>query len=81
MAINLKRPETELLAKQIAEITGESLTDAITTTLRERLVSGRPGVLVDELMASGRDCAEHFPASLRSADLNDLLYDERELPK
>jgi antitoxin VapB len=81
--MNIKRPETELLARQVAEMTGESLTDAITTALRERLehLQRRPGVMAHELMVIGRDCAEHLPPSLRSANLNDLLYDERGLPK
>lgn len=37
MALSLKNPETERLAKELAEITGESITLAITIALKERL--------------------------------------------
>ena len=39
MAISLKDPETDALARQVATLTGESLTEAIRTSLRERLRS------------------------------------------
>ena len=37
MAINIKSAETERLARQLAEQTGESITDAVETAVRERL--------------------------------------------
>lgn len=37
MAISLKDPETDALARQVATLTGESLTEAIRTALRDRL--------------------------------------------
>ncbi len=37
MAISLKDPETDILARQVARLTGETLTEAIRTSLRERL--------------------------------------------
>ena len=37
MPINLKSEETDRLARALARLTGESLTDAITTAVRERL--------------------------------------------
>jgi len=37
MAISIKDPETDRLARELAAATGESLTDAIRTALRERL--------------------------------------------
>lgn len=36
MALNIKDPETERLAKEVATLTGESKTAAIRTALRER---------------------------------------------
>jgi antitoxin VapB len=36
MALNIKDPETERLAAEIAQLTGESKTGAIRTALRER---------------------------------------------
>jgi antitoxin VapB len=37
MALSLKDPETDALARQVAGLTGESLTVAVRTSLRERL--------------------------------------------
>lgn len=37
MALSLKNPETEQLAKELARKTGESITTAVTVALRERL--------------------------------------------
>lgn len=43
MALNIKNEEADRLARDLAAITGESLTDAVIEALRERLerVSGR----------------------------------------
>jgi antitoxin VapB len=37
MALNIKDPETEQLAAEVARITGESKTGAVRTALRERM--------------------------------------------
>lgn len=37
MALSLKNPETEQLAKELARKTGESITTAVTVALRQRL--------------------------------------------
>ncbi|MDQ4043975.1 MAG: type II toxin-antitoxin system VapB family antitoxin, partial [Chloroflexota bacterium] len=38
MALSIKNPEAERLARELARTTGESLTQAVTAALRERLV-------------------------------------------
>ncbi|MEO8192750.1 MAG: type II toxin-antitoxin system VapB family antitoxin [Gemmatimonadales bacterium] len=42
MALSIKNPETDRLAHQLAEATGESLTVAVTTAIRNRLEAVRP---------------------------------------
>jgi len=44
MALNIKSPETDRLARELASATGESITTAVSTALRERLarIRGRP---------------------------------------
>lgn len=42
MAISIKDPETDRLARELARATGESLTEAIRAALRERLERHRP---------------------------------------
>jgi antitoxin VapB len=37
MALSLKDPETDSLARQVASLTGETLTEAVRVALRERL--------------------------------------------
>ncbi len=37
MALSLKNPKTEELARKLARRTGESITEAVTTALQERL--------------------------------------------
>lgn len=53
MALSIKNAEAERLARQLARTTGESITDAVTQALRERLVrtTGRvePGRLPAEI--------------------------------
>lgn len=45
MALSIKNPEAERLARELARATGESLTEAVTRALRDRLVreTGRVG--------------------------------------
>jgi antitoxin VapB len=84
MGLNIKNDETYRLVKELAEITGESLTAAVTEAVRERLERmrrDRSAGLADRLLAIGRDCAKHLKEPFRSADHGDLLYDERGLPK
>lgn len=84
MAMNIKNAETERLAKELAALTGESLTAAITESLRQRLERQRRkrgAGLADQLLAIGKDCASRLKEPFRSADHGDLLYDEMGLPK
>lgn len=84
MSLNIKNEETHRLARELAELTGENLTVAVTVAVRERLdrVRRQRGVdLVDHLLAIGRDCARHLKEPYRSIDHGTLLYDERGLPR
>jgi antitoxin VapB len=38
MALSIKNPETERLARELARVTGESITETVTRALRERMV-------------------------------------------
>jgi antitoxin VapB len=62
LALSLKDKETDRLARQVAALTGETLTDAIRKALaerleRERLRRGQPANLADRLEALGKECA------------------------
>lgn len=84
MAMNLKNEKAHRLAKELVKLTGESLTEAVTNALQERLSRVREGkkpALAERLQAIGRDCASHIKEPFRSADHGDLLYDEKGLPR
>jgi antitoxin VapB len=84
MGMNIKNKEAYRLTKQLAKLTGESLTTAVTESVRERLdrVRRKHGVdLVERLLVIGRDCAAHLKEPYRSINHGDMLYDEHGLPK
>ena len=84
MAINIKNHETQKLAKELAELTGESMTAAITNALRERLArlrSDQGDGLADLLLRIGKDCAARLREPFRSVNHGELLYNEKGLPR
>ena len=84
MGMNIKNKETYQLTKQLAKLTGESLTTAVTEAVRERLdrVRSKRGVdIAERLLVIGRDCAAHLKKPFRTIDHDNMLYDERGLPK
>jgi antitoxin VapB len=84
MSMNIKNEATHKLARQLSRITGESMTEAVTEALREKLgrvQNKQSGGLSERLLEIGRDCAPRLKEPFRSADHGDLLYDEKGLPK
>ena len=84
MSLNIKNKEAHRLAEELARLTGESMTTAVTVSLRERLERlgrARGDRLADRLLAIGRDCAGRLKEPFRSAAHGDLLYDDRGLPR
>jgi antitoxin VapB len=84
MSLNIKSEEAHRLAQELARLTGESMTAAVTEAVRQRLdrVRREQAVgLADRLLAIGKDCASRLKEPFRSVDHADLLYDERGLPR
>jgi antitoxin VapB len=84
MSLNIKSEETHKLAQELAELTGESMTGAVTEAVRERLErlrAKRNAGLADRLLKIGRECAAHLKEPFRSGNHGDLLYDEKGLPR
>ena len=84
MALNIRNPETDRLAEQLAALTGETKTAAVTQALRERLQRlrrERSGTrLADRLDTIAARVAVLPVRDGRSAD--DILgYDEIGLPR
>lgn len=84
MGLNIKNEETYQLVDELARLTGESMTGAVTQAVRERLERlrrERGERLSDRLLAIGKDCAARLREPYRSADHGELLYDDSGLPR
>ncbi|MBW3661000.1 MAG: type II toxin-antitoxin system VapB family antitoxin [Gemmatimonadetes bacterium] len=83
MALSIKNEEADRLARELAGETGESLTEAVTRSLQERLIRVRsrrePGRLRDVIREIRDRCAELPVRDGRSPD-EIIGYDERGLP-
>lgn len=84
MALNIKNSETERLAHLLADATGESLTEAVTVALRERLAAVRRIADREQMVAS----VERLQEAVRALPVLDartpeeiLGYDEFGLPR
>ncbi len=81
-SLNVKDPEAHRLALAIAGLTGEKLTHAVTTALRERLERlqrRHRKASVEELLAIADRAAAHVRRPYVAHA--ELLYDEHGLPK
>jgi antitoxin VapB len=83
MALSIKDPEADHLAREVAKATGETLTAAVVQSLRERLArlrrrQGRR--LSEEIVKIGQRCAE-LPVQDARSDDEIIGYDDRGLPR
>jgi len=82
--LNIKNEETHRLAQELARLTGESMTVAVSEAIRERLErvrgNSRKG-MADRILEIGRECAAHLKEPYKSLDIDELLYDEKGMPK
>ncbi|WP_207767176.1 type II toxin-antitoxin system VapB family antitoxin [Leptospira adleri] len=84
MALSIKDPETDSLARKLAALTGETLTEAITNSLRERLDRMEHNLNVhfslDEIYDISRRFRERIQQPISSLDHADELYNQEGLP-
>lgn len=83
MPLNIKDPATDRLVRELVEVTGESITDAVATSVRERLdrlvAQRRSSDLKAELESIVSRCAALPEFDHR--DANDIIgYDEHGVP-
>ena len=85
MGLNIKNEETCRLAADLARLTGETMTGAITVALQERLEREKrlrdTEVRAQKLRAIAERCAKLLGPGPSAVEHGDLLYDERGLPK
>ncbi len=83
MALSIKDPETERLARTLAERTGETITVATRRALQERLrrlsTAAQRAALLEDLAASRRRWSRLPVLDSRNAD-EIMGYDDRGLP-
>ena len=80
MSLNIKNEETYRLAQELAQLTGESMTAAVTEAVRERLNRVKSKGMAERIMK----IAKQSSALLKGRPLPDhgeMLYDEKGLPK
>jgi antitoxin VapB len=84
MALSIKHPEADRLARELAKSTGEGLTEAVIRALRERLAREkgrkRHRRLSEELRAIGERVAA-LPVLDQRTPEEILDYDDRGLPR
>lgn len=85
MGLNIKNDETCRLAGELARLTGETMTGAITVALRERLEREKrersAEALVREMRAIAERCAKLMGPGPSAVEIGEMLYDEQGLPK
>ena len=85
MGLNIKNEETCRLARELAHLTGETMTGAITVAVRERLGREERQRGMKERLRRMRAIADHCASLMgpgpSAVEHGDFLYDERGLPK
>jgi antitoxin VapB len=84
MSLNIKNEETNRRIRQLAQLTGETLTGAVDQSVRERMERVRRDKRTDRLqrlLKIGKDCAAHLKEPYGSISLDELLYDDKGLPR
>jgi antitoxin VapB len=83
MALSIKDPEADKLARELAKRTGESLTEAVVKALRERLLRERGRAVIplsQELGEIRQRCSKLKVLDKRSPEAI-LGYDKHGLPR
>jgi antitoxin VapB len=83
MGLNIKDEETDRLAREVAKLAGETITEAVKRSLAERAATlrakRRDATLVDDIMQIGQRCAALPVHDRRGAD-EIIGYDDNGLP-
>jgi antitoxin VapB len=81
MHLNIKNDRAHELATELARLTGENLTTAVTRALEERLDRERNGRSVEERVKEIMEIVRAAGPSYGATSDHDDLYDERGLPR
>ena len=85
MSLNIKNEQTHRLVRELADLTGESMTVAVTEAVRQRLERLRrteDGTgMAERIHAIAADMRARLPGDFFDVEHGDLLYDADGLPK
>jgi antitoxin VapB len=83
MSMNIKNEDTHRRARELARLSGETLTGAVDRAIAERLNRMRKRhnrrAFVDRMLKIGRECAALPVLDRRTPE--DMLYDKNGIPK
>ncbi len=80
--MNIKNDEAQRLSRELADLTGETLTSAVTAAVRERLarlhaIAETPEQRAQRILEIGRQISTAMPQSTMTID---DMYDDEGLP-
>jgi antitoxin VapB len=79
-AVHIESEDAVAMASELAKLTGESITEAVVSAIRERLERLREReAKIQRILATGREIAAHMEPGTTSD--HSWLYDENGLPK
>lgn len=85
MSLSIKNKEAYQLARELAQLTGQSMTAIVVNALRkernEVTRQQHEEAKLEELMAIADRCAAHLDNPGLAVDHGDMLYDELGMPK
>ncbi len=83
--LNIKNPETHKLAAELAQLTGTSMTEAVTEALREKLAALQADASQEARLAAilqvADRCAAQLTPEAKAFDIDAELYGEMGLPR
>lgn len=81
MGMNIKNEEAHRLATQVASIYDETLTEAVTVALRERLARATAEDRLEKLRAMALEISTRMPKGITRDSVDSMLYNEVGLPR
>ena len=80
MSMNIKNEETHRMAQELADLTGQSMTQAVTEAIQEKLNRVKNKGMAERIMKIAKESAALLKGK-PLPDIDELLYDENGLPK
>ena len=79
MGINIKNEETVRLIRELAELTGEGQTAAVTGAVRERIARLQAGTAAEARYRAITEIARRTAPLMKGLDMDEALYGENGL--